>query len=216
MNAFKSQQFRWAKGSIQVARKLLGRVLVSDLPRSVKVEAFFHLTQNVPYLITLALAVLAAPALAFRDSRDAVASLAFDLPLISVTTATLVAYCVTSQRAVGAEPVWRVVLRVPILVAITAGICVSQARAVIEGMFGLESEFVRTPKHGIVHRRSQWRSTRYRGTPSLVPLAELALAVYCAFALVLALAADRHLALPVLAVFLAGFAYVGARSALRI
>ena len=49
MNAFKSQQHRWAKGSIQTCRKLLPRILQSDLPLGVKAEAFFHLTANFNY-----------------------------------------------------------------------------------------------------------------------------------------------------------------------
>jgi glycosyltransferase involved in cell wall biosynthesis len=216
MNAFKSQQFRWAKGSVQVARKLLGRLFASDLPRPVKIEAFFHLTQNVPYLITLVLALLAVPALALRDRHGLSESLAVDLPLLVLTTGTIVAYCVTSQRALRAESPWRVGLRVPMLIAVTAGICVNQARAVIEGLCGLESDFVRTPKHGIVARGQAWRRARYRGARSLVPLAELALAGYFAFAVVCAIAAGRPLALPILGLFFAGFAYVGVRSLLRL
>ncbi|MET0214614.1 MAG: glycosyl transferase family 2, partial [Vicinamibacterales bacterium] len=46
MNAFKSQQHRWAKGSIQTCRKVLPSVLRSKLPLGVKAEAFFHLTAN--------------------------------------------------------------------------------------------------------------------------------------------------------------------------
>src|SRR5581483_6922760 len=46
MNGFKSQQHRWAKGSIQTCRKLLPTILRSDLPFGVKAEAFFHLTAN--------------------------------------------------------------------------------------------------------------------------------------------------------------------------
>src|SRR5262249_14633961 len=46
MNAFKSQQHRWAKGSIQTCRKLLPRILASPLPLPIKVEAAFHLTAN--------------------------------------------------------------------------------------------------------------------------------------------------------------------------
>ena len=51
MNAFKSQQHRWAKGSIQTCRKVLPYILLADLPLKVKVEAFFHLTANFNYLL---------------------------------------------------------------------------------------------------------------------------------------------------------------------
>ena len=49
MNAFKSQQHRWAKGSIQTCRKLLPQILRAKVPLAVKAEAFFHLTANFNY-----------------------------------------------------------------------------------------------------------------------------------------------------------------------
>ena len=61
MNAFKSQQFRWAKGSIQVAKKLLPTIWRSkDVPFNVKLEAFFHLTNNFAYPLLLLLSILLA------------------------------------------------------------------------------------------------------------------------------------------------------------
>src|SRR5712664_3079603 len=49
MNAFKSQQHRWAKGSVQTCKKLLPRVLASKLPWHIKLESVFHLTANFAY-----------------------------------------------------------------------------------------------------------------------------------------------------------------------
>src|SRR6185503_3184692 len=57
MNAFKSQQHRWAKGSIQTCRKLLPYILQADLPLKVKVEAFFHLTANFNYVLMVLLSI---------------------------------------------------------------------------------------------------------------------------------------------------------------
>ena len=79
MNAFKSQQFRWAKGSIQIAKKLLPTIWRSkDVPFSVKMEAFFHLTNNFAYplLVLLSILLLAEPARAHapRLARGAAAS----------------------------------------------------------------------------------------------------------------------------------------------
>src|SRR5262245_6863959 len=58
MNAFKSQQHRWAKGSIQTCRKLLPEILRADVPLGVKAEAFFHLTANFNYPLMCVLSVL--------------------------------------------------------------------------------------------------------------------------------------------------------------
>jgi len=211
MNGFKSQQFRWAKGSIQVARKLLPRVWRADVPWRVKLEALFHLTQNVPYLLTLLLVLLCVPPL-LLETGGALASPWLALALAVGTTGTLAAYCVTSQRVLGRESVVRTLLRLPVLIAVTAGICVNQARAVIEGALGFDSEFVRTPKHGIVQRKQGWRGLRYRGIKTLVPFAELLLALYFAAAVVYAIHTGRLAALPILATLCGGFAYVGVQS----
>src|SRR2546428_4597174 len=73
MNAFKSQQHRWAKGSIQTGLKLLPSILRSHLPAGVKIEAFFHLTSNAAYLLMAGLSLLSfspiAVRRAFRGSR---------------------------------------------------------------------------------------------------------------------------------------------------
>ena len=51
MNAFKIQQHRWAKGAIEVMKKLLPTIWASDISRKSKVEATFHLTGNISYLL---------------------------------------------------------------------------------------------------------------------------------------------------------------------
>src|SRR3954463_7778437 len=66
MNSFKSQQHRWAKGSIQTCMKLLPRILRSNQPLKVKVEAFFHLSANFNYLLMSLLSILMFPAMWVR------------------------------------------------------------------------------------------------------------------------------------------------------
>ncbi len=212
MNAFKSQQFRWAKGSIEVARKLLPRVIRAQVPFRVKLEAFFHLTQNVPYLLTLLLVLLVVPVLAVREWHY---QPWLDLPLLLGTTGVLAGYCLTSQRELPRDGLLRVLLRLPVLVAVTAGISANQTRAVLEGAFGRRSEFVRTPKHGITAPGQAWLDKKYRGLRSLMPLAELALAAYLLAAFASVVWAGRWTATPILAVFAAGFLYVGTLSLAR-
>jgi cellulose synthase/poly-beta-1,6-N-acetylglucosamine synthase-like glycosyltransferase len=213
MNAFKSQQFRWAKGSVEVARKLLPQVLRSRLPAGAKLEACFHLTHNVPYLLTLLLLLSAGPALVLRPGGTG-EMLWLHLPLLLATAVTFGAYLLVSQRALG-HGVWRTILLLPALVAVIAGISVNQARAVLEGALGHASEFIRTPKHGSTARPSRWRSQRYRGARSLVSLAEAGLALYFAIFLALACLGGLWGCAASMALFTGGFAYVGARSATR-
>jgi hypothetical protein len=86
---------------------------------------------------------------------------------------------------------------------------VNQTRAVLEALFGRETEFVRTPKHGIRGRLEAWSSKKYRAAKSITPFLELGMAAYFAVAMVVALDHGHYLSMPFLALFLYGFGYVG-------
>ncbi len=210
MRGFKSQQFRWAKGSIQVARKLLWRVLTAPLPIRFRIEGFFHLTQNVPYLLTVILAISAVPALALHQRPSGLGFAVLDLGLLIGTVGTLTIYCASAEFALGKS--WLAALtRLPALIAVTSGISLNQTRAVLEGVLGIQSGFVRTPKEGAHVPRFQ---QRYRSRVDLLWLAELALAGYFVVGGGVAVFQHRWAAVPALAIFAFGFGYVGIRSLL--
>ncbi len=200
MAAFQSQQFRWAKGQTQVARKLFGRVWRAPLPLGVKLEAALHLTGNVAYLLLLALCLLAPFALARPR--------AFDLALAGATLACHAAFYIAARRSL------RALVRLPSVMAVCAGLCLSQARAVMEGLLGRPSEFIRTPKDGSIDLPAPARArTRPCPRPRRRALLELALALYTAATLVAAIALGRWLAVPFLALFTTGFVWVAAAAA---
>ena len=86
MNAFKSQQHRWAKGSIQTCQKLLPRILPSNLPLHVKAEAFFHLTANFTYLLMVLLSLLMFPSMYVRYNMGWTEMMLIDIPLFFAAT----------------------------------------------------------------------------------------------------------------------------------
>src|SRR5207237_10243164 len=114
MNAFKSQQHRWAKGSIQTARKLLPRILRSDLPRAVKVEAFFHLTANFTYPLMILLTVLMPVSMVIRFKHGWYEVLFLDLPFFWTATMSVVVFFVGLQRDIG-MPVWQRIKDMPLI-----------------------------------------------------------------------------------------------------
>jgi hypothetical protein len=220
MSAFKSQQFRWAKGSIQVARKLLGTILRSNATFSQKFEAFFHLTNNLSYPLLLVLSLLLLPNLAFRTQHGIREVLTIDLPLFFGTTLSIASFYLASEREIdgmtrpggGRRLQWWVLKRLPLVMSLGIGLCVNQSRAVMEALLGRETDFVRTPKHGIRGRLESWSGKKYRAAKSLTPFLELALAAYFVVAIGFAFKNGHYLSLPFLMLFLYGFAYVGAMS----
>ncbi len=98
MNSFKSQQHRWAKGSIQTCRKLLPTILRSNLPLGVKAEAFFHLTANFNYPLMCVLSVLMAPSMVIRYNMGWYEMLLIDVPLFFAATASVANFYMVCQR----------------------------------------------------------------------------------------------------------------------
>ncbi len=210
MNSFKSQQFRWAKGSIQTARKLLPQILRSKVPLKVKMEAFFHLTNNFAYVLLCMLALLLLPNLLLRTEHGIREVLLIDLPLFFGTTLSIGSFYLVSHRQLYGET-GSALRRLPLLMSLGIGLSVNNARAVLEGMFGHDSEFVRTPKHG-VSENGDWKKKNYRAARTLVPLVEFAFAAYFVAAIVVAGIGGHWLSIPFLALFLVGYLYVATMS----
>ena len=219
MSAFKAQQFRWAKGSIQVARKLLPRILASNVTFTQKAEAFFHLTNNFAYPLLLLLSLLLLPNLVLRTTHGVREVLMIDLPLFFGTTLSLASFYLASEREVRrmggdqSRTTWSTLGQLPLVLSLGIGLCVNQTRAVIEAVFGRETEFVRTPKHGIRGKLETWSGKKYRAAKSLTPFFEMLMAAYFVVAVRIALANGHYISVPFLMLFLFGFAYVGAVSA---
>jgi cellulose synthase/poly-beta-1,6-N-acetylglucosamine synthase-like glycosyltransferase len=220
MSAFKAQQFRWAKGSLQVAKKLLPRILRSNATWAQKSEAFFHLTNNFAYPLLILLSLLLLPNLYFRSTHGVRDVLMIDLPLFFGTTLSLATFYMASQKEIARfdrpneEPrfPWRAFVRLPIVLSLGIGLSVNQTRAVWEAVTNKDTEFVRTPKHGIMGKLESWSSKKYRGARSLTPFIELALSGYFAVTMWVALDHRHYLSMPFLGLFLCGYGYVGGAS----
>jgi hypothetical protein len=208
MNAFKSQQHRWAKGAVQCALKLLGRVLRADLPAPVKREAVIHLTANLAYLIVIPLAILLPITVALRTSHGPLEVVLVDLPLFTAATLSVLTFYVTSQRAQGLSW-WESVKPLPLVMALGIGLAVNNARAVVEALMGYETGFVRTPKHGVQVRGQSVARKRYRTAATLQPIVELALAGYMTYGVVYLWQRGVYSSIPFLVLFQVGFGYVG-------
>ena len=214
MNSFKSQQHRWAKGSIQTCLKLLPRILRSNQPIGVKAEAFFHLSANFNYLLMTLLSVLMFPAMWVRYNMGWTEMLLIDVPLFFAATASVANFYVVSQREL--YPDWRTRLKyLPFLMSIGIGLAVNNTRAVLEALFGKQSEFARTPKYGIERDSDEWVGKKYHLSVGVQPIIELALGLYFTGTVFYALVNGIYGTLPFLMLFQVGFLYTGLLSILQ-
>ncbi len=199
MSAFRAQQYRWAKGTVQTARKLLWRVLREPLTLRQRVEASFHMLPHFAYPLTLLLSILLLPALILLPVTDGRTLLLIDLPLCMGATGSLVTFYSMAETAQGGT-VWSALRRVPALIALGAGLSPHLTRAVTDGMRSMAGEFVRTPKRGAAAGR-YWQYAR-------LPLLEIALGLL-SFASVVASIETRHwFATPFAFLFMMGYGFV--------
>ncbi len=212
MNAFKSQQHRWAKGSIQTCKKLLPQILASSLPLPIKVEATFHLTANFAYPLMILLSLLMFPAMVIRYNMGWYEMMLIDVPLFMGATLSVCSFYLMSQREVFAET-WRTRIKyLPAVLSVGIGLSVNNAKAVLEALFGHESEFTRTPKYRVEKASDEWKQKRYRGAVNFVPFVELALGVYFTYMAVYAATNGIFGTLPFILIFQFGFLYTGVLS----
>ncbi len=202
LSGFQDQQHRWAKGSIQTARKLLGTIVGSGLHGRVKSEAIFHLTNNSAYLFTVLLALLIVPSMLIRYRHGLAWMFVIDVPLFLASTGSVLLFYREGQRWAGrAHPPLRELLAV---LPVGVGMSMRNAVAVLEGLFEQGGHFKRTPKagDGIAPRPARRR----------IPWAELAFAFFFAGTTVAFAVAGHWAALPFLMLFLSGYSYVAVKS----
>src|SRR5262245_51070834 len=208
MNAFKSQQHRWAKGSIQTCRKLLPRILRSKLPFGVKAEAFFHLTANFNYILMCALIILMFPSMVIRYNMGWYEMILIDVPLFFAATFSFCNFYMVCQREIHTD--WLARLKyVPFLMSVGIGLSVNNTRAVVEALFNRQSDFNRTPKYRIEGDADEWVGKKYRQSVAVQPLVELSLGLYFTATVFYALANGIYGTLPFLVLFQVGFLYTG-------
>ena len=184
------------------------RILRSSQPLAVKAEAFFHLSANFNYLLMSLLSVLMFPAMYVRYSMGWSEMLLIDVPLFFAATMSVANFYVVSQREL--YPDWRQRLKyLPLLMSIGIGLCVNNSRAVLEAMFGRESEFARTPKYGIERESDEWIGKKYHQAVGIQPIIELVLGLYFTGTVFYALANQIYGTLPFLMLFQIGFLYMG-------
>ena len=211
MDGFKSQQHRWTKGSVQVCRKMLGRVWRSDEPLGKKIEATAHLTANFTNLLTVCTLVLLYP-VDFLPAYTWQRAVFVDLPVFLFATVSVIAFYLTAQ---GAQSRWgwlRTIPYIPLFMALGIGMSINNGKAVLEALLGQESEFVRTPKYGVDRKGQTAKPFRYKAGKSLCLWIELALVAYFGHLAWLAVERAQWGSLPFLALFMGGFAYVAAGS----
>jgi len=215
INAFKAQQRRWAKGVMQVGIKLYPRIWRTTLPLRVKLEMFFRLTGNISYPLMIVASFLQGPLLLVRYNQPFYHLMILDLPLLFFSSISVFLFYGTAVWYLDEKRAPRL-LHLPLVMALGIGLAFSNARAVMEALLGIKSEFVRTPKYSVEETSDEtWKRKKYKRKRGLLPLVELAFAFYFMLAILYAVRLHMWGTIPFLSLFFIGFGYMGVMSMLQ-
>ena len=159
INSLKSQQFRWTKGAIETARKMLFRVWAAKLPLKTKIMCTFHLTNNIVFPFILVACLLNMTIVLIKNTGLYDTYFIFMSVFVLAFIASFLFY-LYSQKDVYED--WRSrILLFPVFMAGSMGFAINNTKAVFEALINKKSEFVRTPKYGIEGDKDKWQDKKY-------------------------------------------------------
>jgi hypothetical protein len=210
IHGFQVQQFRWAKGLMQCAKKLLPGIIRAKIPLRVKVEAFLHLTPNISYPLMVVVSALMLPVMIVRFYMGVWHMLLLDFPLIVASFWSISAFYLLAQRELHPKTWKRSIYLLPMLMAVGVGLTLINTRAVLEALFGVRSGFVRTPKYAIEgHHQRRMAVRQYKRRSGWLPYFELACGTYFLYMCWFAITTYNYFSLPFLGLFVAGYYWAG-------
>ncbi len=186
MKSFKSQQFRWIKGGAETARKLLPQIVRSDLPFSIKINAFSHLLSSSVYLMVFLLVLLSIPLLLVKNTYIQSEYIHYGAPFFMSNIAMAIVYYASNKDKFNKlSGVLEYLIMMPIFLLVTMGLSLHNALAVIRGLARERTPFIRTPKFNIVNNKDGWKNNKYLSAKiDIVTILEGLLACYFLFGVV--------------------------------
>ncbi len=207
MNAAKRQQFRWAKGSIQCAIKLLADIILKrKIGIEAKIQAFVQLTRHIVYPLML-IQFLTLPILLASNMNLYLVSF---LPALTIATYLAMgpgAYIMIIQSMYRKS--WKSKVKIlPALLVYNAGMSVNNSVAVFDAIFGKKNEFLRTPKYGIITKNDNWKDKSYNLPFTKTTLLEIFFGIYGLMGILISIFSNNPVFAPIIGLQTVGFFYI--------
>ncbi len=207
MRAFKIQQHRWAKGTIEVMKKILPTIWAAPISLRKKFEASLHLTANITYLLMFIDSLfLLLPTVHIRQQMEPSFLAWLDLPIFAFASLSHAYFFLSGQKRLYGKVLDKIFI-LPTLLATSIGLGVNNGRAVIEALIGYKTGFARTPKIGAKGKPVPLKQSYQVNSENWSTMLELGLAIlYTAFSIWACLQA-YWIVVPFLSLFAIGFFY---------
>jgi len=208
INALKSQQYRWTKGAVETARKILPKLWRSDLSIKIKIHSTFHLTNNFVYPFILILALLNLPLIIVKNHipESEIFFMIFAFFLLSFGASFL--FYAISQKALYKDWKKRMLL-FPVFMSGSMGFSINNTKAVIQGLFKLKTPFIRTPKYELIGTNGSFFGKKYGNSTDKMVIIEILMSLYSFLGVVVAIYYFEIGIIPFMLMFFAGFSLIG-------
>jgi cellulose synthase/poly-beta-1,6-N-acetylglucosamine synthase-like glycosyltransferase len=207
MNAAKRQQFRWAKGSVQVAKKLLIMLLSHrTLPIDTKIQIFIQLTKHIINPLFL-IQFLIFPILLLMNYQIYDTAMAPAFGIVAYLLLGPVTYLIMIRKIWGEN--WRTkALQYLFMIFYASGISINNSVAIFDALVGKRNEFLRTPKFGIMEKNQDWRNNKYALPFTKTTLLEIFFSAYGCVTIAISVISGNPIFVPLIALQTIGFFYV--------
>jgi len=202
VDSYRIQQNRWAKGTFQVACKLLSEVLKAELSPLVKYEALVHLTGHINFIAMLFLGIFSFPIVYFKVEELVPEGYYVFLSIFTIGAFGYPALYYLSQKE-SYQNYKRRIFYIPGVIAYSMGLSVSNTKALIEAIFKKNLVFTRTPKSGGAKRSYSLERK------ILLPTMEVLLGVYILIGLIYVIVNFQFVLIPFLLFYSLGFLGLG-------
>ena len=212
INAYKSQQHRWAKGSIQTAKKVLPQIFKTNDSLIKKVEAFIHLNQYMVHPMMIILALFSFPLIILLKVQMSNMSVSFTMMVLIILIsmgafAPTFLYIVAQKK--GYKDWMKRCMFIPALMVIGCGIAINNTKAVLEALLNFKSDFIRTPKYGVIKQGRNILVKNYSLPLQVFFISEILLSAYCFMGFMQYTSNKKFVFGPFLLMYAIGFLYVG-------
>jgi cellulose synthase/poly-beta-1,6-N-acetylglucosamine synthase-like glycosyltransferase len=209
INGLKTQQFRWTKGAVETAKKMLPHVFRANLPWHVKLECFVHLTSNIVFPFIILVALLNVPIVIIKNTFTGYDQFYTLMSIFVLASISSFLFYTFSQQAIHID--WRRRLFLfPVFLAGSMGFAINNSKAVFEALFNYKTGFTRTPKYHIENTGDDWKCKKYvQKKISITVIIELFMAFYFLVGIGISAYFSEIAAIPFQLMFFMGFATVG-------
>lgn len=161
MPAIKSQQYRWNKGAAETARKIFLDVARSNISFSKKIHAFFHLFNSSVFVCLLVAALLSVPMLYIKQAHPEISWLFHAGIVFLVGFFSIAFFYWTATKQFYENPIKKFWSFFPRFLVVSMGLSFHNGLAVLEGLIGKKTPFIRTPKFNVTDKRESWLGNSY-------------------------------------------------------